>query len=247
MPLPLINVLHGSFDNNLGIANTTRFHEVVSEAVVMYPEMQTPFGLEWGYNAPWEVEFFKALPYEAMKIGCTMNTGQVFIAGHSAGGSMALFLQNNQPELVMAAASVEAGVGKLYLWHNQSFGTPVMVVWNHNDDVLQEYGGETLYNNTVQQLQRHNPTGDSAAPPVVTDEVLAHTPAIVYATHLVWPSAGQSPLLEVISWKSKAPTHHWISPRILAGSFDSSALVWDFFRRTAETSDHKRTASPVLG
>lgn len=239
-PLPLIVVLHGSGGSNFGIASTTQFHERVNGAVVMYPEMQTPFGQEWGYDALWELAFFRALPHEATKIGYTMNTEQVFVVGHSAGGTMALFLQNNLPEVFGAAAAVEAGVGHLDLWRNQSFGMPVMVVWNHNDEVLQEFGGETLYNNTVQQLQRHNPTG--VTPHIVADEVLADTSEIVYAKHLVWPSVGPSPTLEVLSWQSRAPTHNWMNPQVCPGSFDAAAVVWDFFRRMAERPERKGTA-----
>eukprot|EP00419_Tripos_fusus_P056244 CAMPEP_0172812110 /NCGR_PEP_ID=MMETSP1075-20121228/9833_1 /TAXON_ID=2916 /ORGANISM="Ceratium fusus, Strain PA161109" /LENGTH=339 /DNA_ID=CAMNT_0013651625 /DNA_START=49 /DNA_END=1065 /DNA_ORIENTATION=+ len=202
--LPMVVVLHGSDTSNFAMADLTRYHQVTESAVVLYPEMRIPKGVSWEYSAPWETSFFRALPAAVEKAGYNVNASQIFVVGHSSGGTMSLYLQNNMPDVFRAAAAVESGVGFLDQWHNQSFGRPVMVVWNHNDPVLQQFGGEALYNTTLTQLRRHDPRGATTGPSHATSEGLAlpgvKTFGINYAERLTWPAIGRSPALEVISW-----------------------------------------------
>jgi len=237
-PLPVVVVLHGSETSNYEMANVTRYHTVTDSAVVVYPEMQIPKGEDWGYNASSETSFFRALPGAVERAGYRVDSSQVFVVGHSSGGSMSLLLQNNMPDLFRAAAAVEAGACHLQMWCNQSSGTPVMLVWNHNDPVLQEFGGEALYFQSLRQLRRHDPAGPTVDPSNVTELALpvAQASGIAYAMRMVWPAAGHASALEVVSWKSWTPTHHWASQRAVPGAFDAAAMTWDFFRRTAQTA-----------
>mmetsp|Transcript_65852 Transcript_65852/g.129798 ORF Transcript_65852/g.129798 Transcript_65852/m.129798 type:complete len:373 (+) Transcript_65852:62-1180(+) len=233
--LPMVVVLHGSYTSNLAMADLTRYHQVTESAVVLYPEMRIPKGISWEYSAPWETSFFRALPAAVVKAGYNVNASQIFVVGHSSGGTMSLYLQNNLPDVFRAAAAVESGVGFLDEWHNQSFGRPVMVVWNHNDPVLQQFGGEALYNTTLTQLRRHDPRGATTGPSHATSEGLAlpgvKTFGINYAERLTWPAIGRSPALEVISWKSVHPTHEWACQRYVPGAFNAASVTWNFFQR----------------
>jgi len=113
-----------------------------------------------------------------------------------------------------------------------------MLVWNHNDPVLQEYGGEALYFTSLRQLRRHDPAGPTTNPSYVTDVVLpeAQTSGISYAEWMAWPAARHASALEVVSWKTWNPTHAWANQRALPGSFDAAVITWEFFLRTAQTA-----------
>jgi len=160
---------------------------------------------------------------------------------------MSLYLQNNMPDVFRAAAAVESGLGFLDQWHNQSSGRPAMVIWNHNDPVLQWFGGEALYNAMLRQLRRHDPRGANTGPSRVTGVGVAlpevQTSAINYAEWLTWPCVGRSPALEVVSWKSFDPTHQWASPRFVPGAFNAASVTWMFFQRVAQTPSHIRGSS----
>jgi len=155
---------------------------------------------------------------------------QVFAVGHSSGGSMALFLQNHLPDVFRGVASVEAGLPANQVWTGN--GRPTMVVWNHNDPVLAEYGGEQLYNDTLSMLRRRDPTG--AGPSSV--EPLSTSGGVVWAELLTWPAQGSNPLTSVVSWKSSAPTHAWLNPTHIKGTtLDASKMVWQFFKKLLVT------------
>merc|ERR1711998_738756 len=87
----------------------------------------------------------------------------VFLVGHSEGGTVSLILGNNAPKIFRAVAVVESGVpGNLtmYNWNLHNYGSPVMLVWNTQDPVLNAYkvpGCEhcTLYQHSLQVLRRH--------------------------------------------------------------------------------------------
>jgi len=236
-PLPVVVVLHGSEVSNFEMADATRYHEVMEAAVVLYPETRMPKADEWGYDAPWETSFFKALPTAVAAAGYKADPSRVFVVGHSSGGTMSLLLQNNMPELFQAAAAVEAGVGCLHRWQNQSSGRPVMVVWNHNDPVLEEYGGDHLYHTTLRQLRRHDAEGANTGPSYIVGVELPdpQTSEIQYAEHLIWPATARTSTLEVISWKSMDPTHHWANQKSIPGAFNAAAVTWDFFQRMSPT------------
>jgi len=237
-PLPVIVVLHGSNTSNYEMANMTRYHKVMNAALVLYPEMRIAKGPSWEYNASWEASFFRSLPGAVVEAGYSVDLSQVFVVGHSSGGSMSLFLQNNMPDLFRAAAAVEAGVGHPEMWYNQSAGRPVMLVWNHNDPVLQAFGGESLFFTSLRQLRRHDPAGPTANPSYVTEVVLpgTQTSGVAYAERMAWPAAGRASSLEVVSWITWNPTHSWASQRAVPGAFDAAVITWDFFRRKAQTA-----------
>jgi len=245
--LPVVVVLHGSSVSNFEMADTTRYHEIMESAVVLYPETRIPKGLKWDYDAPWETSFFKALPSAVAEAGYNSDPSRFFVVGHSAGGSMSLFLQNNMPEVFQAGAAVEAGVGLVNKWQNQSSGGPVLVVWNHNDPVLQEFGGDTLYRTTVRQLRCHDPAGAITGPSYVEDVELPETQTseVQYAERLIWPPTGFAPALEVVSWKTRNPTHHWANQKFVPGAFNAAAVTWDFFQRTAQARLSSRSATEV--
>lgn len=235
-PVPAIVVLHGSVDTAVNIANKARF-EQVAEAhspgfLLVYPEMQHYKGEDWGYSDPREMAFFSDLPGAIANAGFPIDQAKVFVAGHSSGGSMALYLQNNLPEVFNGAAAVEAGVGHLEVWQNKSFGRPTMVVWNHNDNVLAEYGGESLYQQTVAHLRRHDPSTrlGSEAGPRYWKPMLEATSSVVYANRLYWPAVGNAPPLAVVSWQSASATHNWANPVNVPGSFDAASQIWSFFQ-----------------
>jgi len=224
-------VLHGSLDSPEGIAEASNFHSIAARTspgfIVVYPEMLKPGGLAWGYNAPWEHHFFRGV-VDLLVDQFAVARDEIFVTGHSAGGSMTLYLQNNMPELFKGAAAVEAGVGTLSAWRNESYGRPTMVVWNHNDPVLAEFGGDQLFHDTVTQLRRHDD------PKSWPDQILA-LPAgyqgVVSAERKLWKAREMQPRTHIISWTSADPTHHWVNGKNLPGApLDASILIWDFFQ-----------------
>jgi poly(3-hydroxybutyrate) depolymerase len=230
--LPAVVVLHGTGDYALSIAKTTRFEELAESSskpfLAVFPEMSTPGGEEWGYldDSP----FFLALR-DSLDDQFSLERSEVYVCGHSAGGSMAIFLQNSLPNVFRGAAAVEAGIGGEKWWNEESSGRPTMLVWNHNDPVLREYGGEALLNKTLSKLRRHaSPTDQqpSFSMPVAT----FNASVVKHAEQLLYGASGSSPPLAVVSWETTLPTHHWSSPVNVPGSFDASAFVWDFFQST---------------
>jgi predicted esterase len=230
--LPAVIVLHGSGDFPGGIANTTRFEDLAESApetfLAVFPEMSIPGGDMWGYDN--DLDFFRAV-VEMLGREFIVKRDAVYVCGHSAGGSMAMYLQNNLPDVFHGAASVEAGVGHQQFWNASSFGRPTMVVWNHNDPVLEKFGGDALLEDTITTLRRHDST--RSGPSFITDVPVLNHSVVKRAKKISWGSVGPSPPTELISWESTIPTHHWSSPWNIPGSFDATVLVWDFFRATS--------------
>mmetsp|Transcript_31677 Transcript_31677/g.90463 ORF Transcript_31677/g.90463 Transcript_31677/m.90463 type:complete len:412 (+) Transcript_31677:150-1385(+) len=230
--LPAVVVLHGTADYALSIANTSRFEQLAESSskpfLAVFPEMSTPGGEIWGYMD--DLPFFRALA-DSLDARFALDRDEVYVCGHSAGGSMSIFLQNNLPSVFSGAAAVEAGIGGLPWWNEESVGRPTMLVWNHNDPVLREFGGEALLNNTLSKLRRHAASTDqrpSFSMPVAT----FNASVVRRAERLLYGASGSSPPLAVVSWETALPTHLWSSPVSVPGSFDASALVWDFFQST---------------
>jgi len=237
-PMPAVVVLHGSYDSPTGIMNASHFNAVAdAEAadsvgfLTVYPEMATPLGVSWGYGQQWESQFFRST-VDMLDREYSLKREQVFVCGHSNGGSMSLYLQNNLADLFQAAAAVEAGIGHEADWLNTSNGRPTMVVWNHNDEVLKEFGGEALYWRTVWQLRRHDP--QPYRNPTNVRPLQASGSNVLYAERLSWGSVGQQPPLRVVSWASASPTHSWLNSHNVAGvRVDAAALIWEFFKTSA--------------
>jgi len=231
--LPVVIALHGSGDCALGLAARSGFQAVAEEAqlLVVYPEMASPETEDWGYNDPREVSFFNGM-VEMLGYEFLVDPKAVYVCGHASGGTMALFLQNKYPGIFRAAAAVEAGVADLDQWDNSSFGRPVAVVWNHNDQVLQDYGGRGLFRRTLQQLLRTEP-GQHDAPAEVTPLCGPSSgPAsgdVLYANRLQWDAQGRRPPVMVVSWASAEPTHAWPSS---TACFDAARVIWAFFVHT---------------
>mmetsp|Transcript_56584 Transcript_56584/g.156624 ORF Transcript_56584/g.156624 Transcript_56584/m.156624 type:complete len:264 (+) Transcript_56584:1-792(+) len=210
-------VLHGSFSKpedmfDLGFEPLADVHGFL----VVYPEMSVPRSAEWGYTS--DLPYFTALVNRLYQ-DCTLDLARVFVCGHSAGGTMALFLQN-EAGLFAAAGAVEAGVGHLDEWSMEKRGSRTMLVWNHADPVLAEYGGERLYKQTLATLRRRGSLQPASTEPL-------HTfPPVVSAELWRYPEDG-SPKLHVLSWRSVPGTHDW--PQVPSMTFDGAQQLVAFF------------------
>lgn len=223
-------VLHGSYESPEGVAKASAFDEVAARSrpgfLVVYPEMQTPGGDTWGFDAPWEESFFRDV---CELLSRDFGRDEVYVVGHSNGGSMSLFLQNKMPDLFKAAAAVEAGVNHLEMWNNASWGLPTIVVWNHNDPVLGEFGGEQLYQSTIDTLTRGSAAYNAGAARVLP--LPSGYQGVVSAERHLWNNVKKHRRFEVVSWASEQPTHDWVNNQNLLGApLDASILVWDFFQ-----------------
>jgi len=233
-PLPVVVVLHGSYGCALQMAKISGFQETAEEAqfLVVYPEMMHMGDRDWAYDDPREVSFFTAM-IEMLSYEFNIDRKEVFVCGFSAGGTMALFLQNNYPGYFYAAASVEAGMPYVGQWDNRSTGRPVAVFWNHNDAYLQNHGGRTYYQRTLRFLL-HDPSRDS---PSQVRQLPATGAGVLYAKQLHWDAWGQRPPVMVVSWATAEPTHVWPSPASIPGCFDAARIIWKFFVSTRSDWD----------
>jgi len=224
--LPVVVVLHGSYGCALQMAKVSGFQEVAEEAqfLVAYPEMMTTGSRDWAYNDPNEVAFFSAM-IEMLSYEFMIDQREVFVCGFSAGGTMALFLQNNYPGLYYAAAAVDAGIAYADQWNNRSSGRPVAVIWNHNDRYLQNHYGRESFKKTVKFLLR-DPARDG---PSTVRTLPAEGQGVLYAEQLHWDAWRHRPPVMVVSWASAEPTHAWPSPATIPGCFDTARMVWKFF------------------
>lgn len=231
---PAVIVLHGSEDYPLAIANASRFEDVGESSpepfLSVFPEMETPGGEVWGYQK--DLKFFEALR-DTLERDFAVNRREFYVCGHSAGGTMALFLQNRLPGVVRAAASVEAAMGHTEFWNRSSTGRPTLLIWNHNDPVLKDWN--LLLGDTIKMLRRHDPT--NSQPSYSLPVPLLNKSIVSYANMFLWGSVGSVPQTAVVSWRTDTSTHNWSNPHNVPGSFDAASLIWDFFRSTRLASE----------
>lgn len=231
---PAVIVLHGSEDHPLAIANASRFEDVAELSpepfLSVFPDMEKPGGEEWGYAK--DSYFFQALA-DTLVSDFAVNRKEIYVCGHSAGGTMALYLQNNLPGVIRAAASVEAAMGHTAEWDHESSGRPTLLIWNHNDPVLKSW--DLHLSGTIKMLRRHDST--NSAPSFSLPVPLLNNSAVRYAQMFLWGTAGSVPQTAVVSWQTENATHSWSNPYNVPGSFDAAFLIWDFFRSTRVEPD----------
>eukprot|EP00931_Biecheleriopsis_adriatica_P110305 TRINITY_DN84551_c0_g1_i1.p1 TRINITY_DN84551_c0_g1~~TRINITY_DN84551_c0_g1_i1.p1 ORF type:complete len:293 (+),score=46.37 TRINITY_DN84551_c0_g1_i1:42-881(+) len=221
-PRAAIFVLHGSGGVAADIYNT--YFESQADTrnfFVAYPEMKVPRSDEWGYKD--DIPFFSALVDRLQSSEFSLDPARVYICGHSAGGTMSLFLQN-EVELFSAAGAVEAAVGHLHDWDMSKPGHRTMVVWNHADPVLEQFappGGEPAYHNlTVSTLRRHGSMKPIASQPLPTSRKVVSASLVTYASD-------SAPELVMLNWRSDPGTHRW--PNKPDCSFDAAEELLKFF------------------
>lgn len=231
---PAVIVLHGSEDYPLAIASTSRFEDVAESSpepfLSVFPEMETPGGEVWGYEK--DLKFFQALA-ETLERNFAVNREEVYVCGHSAGGTMSLFLQNNLPGVIRGAAAVEAAIGHTEAWDHNSSGRPTLLIWNNNDPVLKDW--DAVLSDTIKMLRRHDSI--NSAPSFSLPVPLLNNSAVRYANMFLWGSVASVPQTAVLSWRTDTATHSWSSPHNVPGSFDAASVIWDFFRATRLASE----------
>lgn len=200
--------------------------EALAEArgfVVVYPEMRTLRADQWGYRD--DIPYFSALATRLQEADFGVPKDKIFICGHSAGGTMVTFLQNEMNEFE-AAGVVEAAVGNLQDWDMGRRGKRTMVVWNHGDPVLSQYapGGLEMayYNLTVETLRRGAGTVPDRRDP------LPKLLPVVEAELRIFETVAEAPELQIVSWTSQPGRHDWALPS-WTHSVDATRLLVDFF------------------
>jgi poly(3-hydroxybutyrate) depolymerase len=201
---PAIFVLHGS--GRLAKDMVNKGFDAIAEKLgfmVVYPEMEIPGAQEWGYDH--DVWWFTALHERLQEDDFGMDPERAFICGHSAGGSMSLYLQN-EVDLFAAAGAVEAAVGMLQKWDLSKPGRRTMVIWNHADPVLAEYAPwgdeQAYYHQTVATLRRHGDWSWFESKALPTSE------RILSAAVHHYPK-DTAPPLRMVSFQSNPGTHSW--------------------------------------
>lgn len=237
---PAVLVLHGDGDVAADMPSMTHFDDVSrgskANFLVVYPEMIERYSNRdwvWQVGNPKEIEFFQDV---SSLLRNEFGAGDLYVVGHSVGGTMSLYLQNVMPGVFTGAAAVEAGVGEksVQFWNSTSYGRPTIVLFNHNDNVLQQFGGEELYNQTLSVLRRldRSHTKPSSAP--------MFSNWACSASQLYWPGVGQQPPTAVVSWKSLLPSHCWLCPKekvfrgchaeLVGCPLDAASIVWEFLQ-----------------
>eukprot|EP00927_Polykrikos_kofoidii_P086449 TRINITY_DN9690_c0_g2_i1.p1 TRINITY_DN9690_c0_g2~~TRINITY_DN9690_c0_g2_i1.p1 ORF type:complete len:292 (+),score=41.96 TRINITY_DN9690_c0_g2_i1:541-1416(+) len=191
--------------------------------LVVYPEMVRQRADEWQYKN--DVPYFAALVNRLTDHDFGVDPARIFICGHSAGGSMVYFLQNEMNAFA-AAGVVEAAVGNLDLWNMTKRGNPTIVVWNHADPVLTEYAPHhsepEYYNLTVNTLRR----GGSKVP--TTSKQLPLSKTVTQAQLLLFEEEASAPEVQMLSWTSSPGQHTWAS-KTWTGTIDASEQLVKFF------------------
>eukprot|EP00928_Gymnodinium_smaydae_P020315 TRINITY_DN17854_c0_g1_i1.p1 TRINITY_DN17854_c0_g1~~TRINITY_DN17854_c0_g1_i1.p1 ORF type:complete len:282 (+),score=41.44 TRINITY_DN17854_c0_g1_i1:35-880(+) len=225
--VPGIFVLHGSEQiasdmYNMGFERSAEEHNFL----VAFPEMHVPRNDSWGFES--DIPYFAALVDRLAEDDFRLNKLRTYVCGHSAGGTMSLYLQN-QVDLFHSAAAVEAAVGNLDQWDRSRRGHRTLVVWNHADPVLHAYappGGEPAYFNlTISTLRRHGSQQPAVTKPVQKSQNTLFAELVFYAEDA-------APELVVLSWRSEPGTHEW--PRTARFDFSATSEVVTFFLGKSE-------------
>eukprot|EP00746_Dinoflagellata_sp_MGD_P053259 gnl/MRDRNA2_/MRDRNA2_23469_c0_seq2.p1 gnl/MRDRNA2_/MRDRNA2_23469_c0~~gnl/MRDRNA2_/MRDRNA2_23469_c0_seq2.p1 ORF type:complete len:297 (+),score=40.39 gnl/MRDRNA2_/MRDRNA2_23469_c0_seq2:354-1244(+) len=239
--LPVVIALHGTDDTALNFQRVTRFADLARQSqdfLAVFPEMPPWKHGAWGFMDASDLLQFESI-VDALSKSYFVRRDAVFLVGHSEGGTISLILGNNAPNVFRAVAAVESGVpGNLTLYHfnSSNYGSPLMLVWNMNDPVLNAYKVPgcshcTLYQHTLQVLRRHAPTEK----PQLLKPVHFTGHNLSYAEQISWPSFDNQAEMRMIKWASRIPTHRWPNKKQVPGCFDSATLVWDFFQDVMQT------------
>jgi poly(3-hydroxybutyrate) depolymerase len=227
-----IFVLHGSDEDasamfDVGFEALADLHGFL----VVYPEMRIPKSDEWELAN--DVPYFTAL-VETLKRYYPVAENQFFVCGHSAGGSMSTYL-NNEVDLFSAAGSVEAAVGRLFAWDMSKRGHRTMVVWNHADPVLAKYappGGEQAYLNlTINTLRRRSSAGPNFREQLPLSESISQAELVTY-------NEDQAPQLRILHFTSNIGQHTWPMARWTTGVDAAEQLVAFFLELPREPVVH---------
>lgn len=220
--VPGVFVLHGSDEAapsmfNLGFEAQADLHDFL----VIYPEMRVPKSDDWGYES--DIPFFNALSKRLREADFGLDAARTFVCGHSAGGTMSLYLQN-EVDLFKAGGAVEAAPGQLQKWDMKKPGHRSIVIWNHADPVLEQYaprGGEpAYYQQTISTLRRHGSRVHAFA------EALPVSDNVTSVEILTFPEDG-APELKMLHFRSKPGTHTWASTPDF--TFDATKQLMLFF------------------
>jgi poly(3-hydroxybutyrate) depolymerase len=234
--MPAIFVLHGS--EAVAANMFDKGFEALAEKrgfLVVYPQMTIPYGYEWGYRE--DFPYFSTLLYRLQE-DYSLDPNRTFVCGHSAGGSMALFLQNELERFTKGAA-VEADVGRLHEWSMWKTGHPAMVIWNRADPELDYPNwGWYYYHRTIKILRRHGSKDYTMVKSLPTSSVIASAEYLLYPTEGNWSmdSDHGAPEVRVISFKSNPGTHKWANKTW--ATFDATEELVKFF---LEDSYHVQT------
>jgi len=195
--------------------------------VVVYPSMLNLDGqrMGWAYGA--DLPYFTAIVRHLEK-DLGVEPGRIFVCGHSEGGTMALFLQN-ELDLFAAAGAVAAGVGNLNQWSMGRRGHPTMLIWNRADPVLAAFGGgEQRYRNETVSVLRRGGT------PYPSAYLTLPANAVVKAAEMLrYPPEDAAPELRELLWRTEPGTHDW--PRRPMMTFDAVEELLKFFTNATAT------------
>lgn len=230
-PPAVVLVLHGSEEvaNDMFGVGLEAIADARGDFMVAYPEMAQPGGENWDYNA--DLPYFLALVARLQQPDFGADASRLFICGHSAGGSMTLYLQN-ELDVFAAVGVVEAAVGHLNLWNFKKRGVRTMIVWNHADPVLNDKdytppGGETAYLDlTVSTLRRA--LNGTASPRPSSLRILPGTQVVPQAELLTFAAAAGAPEVRVLGFSSIPGRHMWAQAS-WTGSIDASVELTRFF------------------
>jgi poly(3-hydroxybutyrate) depolymerase len=191
--------------------------------LVVYPEMAIPGDVTWNYT--YDIPYFTALVQQLQMSPYNIQPDSFFVCGHSSGGTMSTFLQN-QVDLFAGAGSVEAAVGHTDVWDMSRQGHRMMIVWNTADPVLQEYapqGNVSAYLDlTVSTLRR----GGTKAPKLITELPLGAN--VSQAQVLVFEGEDSIPELRIVRFTSNPGQHTW--PRATwTNGVDAAEQLVNFF------------------
>lgn len=179
--------------------------------VIAFAEMIVPWGENWGY--PDDLSYFEKLVFVLKEI---YHAEEIYVCGHSAGASMSFYLQNQLNHLIRGAGAISGGVSRLPLWNLSIAAKPTLMIFNIRDPVLADWGGEEVYNETVQVMagKDYQTPRRSQALPVGGN---------VTAAELLIYNGGFS----AIRWNSTPPTHKLPHGRSM--SFDAAEQLIKFW------------------
>ena len=257
LPLPMVIVLHGAFDNGRGMEKFSGFSRLADREnfIVLYPNGIGILGYLQHWNAGHccgkaakddidDVDFIAAA-IEDVSLRLSIDRDRLYMVGFSNGGMMTYRFASERGDLLAAAAPLAASIGgrpdlDADEWRIGEPIKPLPLLVMHgmdDNDILYEGGksqhrkGERTYWSVDDSIEFWLNANECIGQPV--DTTMAGGAVQVHT----WNTCKNSAIVTL--YKINGWGHVWPGSHVTAQlssdhplkSFDAAQIIWDFFKR----------------